>query len=236
MVKPYRHAMFTEHVVAELEQRLSRGVVKPGERLPNERQLAADLGVNILAVRKGLHILKAMGVVESRSGAGTYVTNSPPTLELEALTLLAPLQTFSQKESLVARRLLEVSLAGLAAKNASEDDVAAIAEEVTEMYASLEDPVEYLRHDIRFHHALGVAAKNPVLATLTDMVAAVLYDVRRKTVAHVPDLRQSVEMHRRIYTAVRYGNAEAARVAMSEHLMSAEHDISKQDPTFCQTN
>ena len=131
----------------------------------------------------------------------------------------------------VARRLLEVSLAGLAAKNASEDDLAIIAEEVTEMYASLDDRPEYLRHDIRFHHALGVAAKCPFLVTLNDMVCAMLYDARRATVTRVQNLRQSVEMHRRIYNAIRSRSEVEAKDAMSEHLICAEHEIGKQGLT-----
>src|SRR5690349_3641459 len=114
MVKPYREAVFVEQVVVEVERRLANGSLKPGERLPNERQMASALRVNLLGMRKAIHLLKAMGVVETKSGCGTFVTKSPPSLEPEALTLLAPLQSFSQRESWVARRLLEVSLVGLA--------------------------------------------------------------------------------------------------------------------------
>jgi GntR family transcriptional repressor for pyruvate dehydrogenase complex len=229
MVKPYRSDMSAERVVEALERQLSIGIVKPGQRVPSERDLAGELGVNRADVRKGIRFLRAIGVVETRSGSGTFVTSQPPNLELEALTLFAPLQSFNQRESWAARRLLEVGLVGLAAKNASGDDFAMIAEEVTEMYASLDDRSAYLRHDIRFHHALGIAAKNPVLSTLSDMVSAMLYDVRRETAVRTQDLRQSVEMHRKIYNAVRSRREEEAKAAMSEHLIRAEHDVSKQE-------
>ena len=235
MVKPYRSAVFAERVVEEVERLLSNGAVKPGERLPSREHLAGELGVNLDGVRKGFRFLRAVGVLETRSGPGIFVARQPPALELEALALFAPLQSFDQKRSWVARRLLEVSLAGLAAKNASEDDLAMIAEEVTEMYASLDDRPEYLRHDIRFHHALGVAAKDPFLATLSDMVCAMLYDVRRETVTRVQNLRQSVEMHRRIYNAIRSRSEGEAKAAMSEHLICAEHEIGKQELTSKET-
>src|SRR5262249_31794085 len=156
--------------------RLSNGTMKPGERLPREREreFADQLGGNVAGVRKGYHFLRAIGVVETTSGSETFVTKTHPNLVLEALIFLAPLQSFNHRESWVALRLLEVTVVGLAAQNASDDDLALIAEEVTEMYASLDDRPQYLRHDIRFHQALGAAAKNPLLATLTDMVSAML--------------------------------------------------------------
>jgi len=156
--------------------------------------MASALRVNLLGMRKAIHLLRAMGVVETKSGCGTFVTTSPPTLELEALTLLAPLQSFSPRESWVARRLLEVSLVGLAARNASGDDFARLVEEV--------------------------------------MVSATLYDVRRETIGRLQDLRQSVEMHRNIYSAVRLRSEENTKAAMSEHLICAEQDIVSQDPAF----
>ena len=224
MVKPFRNAVLAEQVVEQIRGMLDLGKVKPGERLPSERELARAFGVSRVGVRAGLHLLKAMGVVEVR-GFGTYVSSSPPKLEREPLGLLASLQVFRCEEILIARRLLEVGLAGLAAQNATEDDLALMAEEVTEMYASLEDRSEYLLHDIRFHRALAFASRNPTLATLTDMVSAVLYDLRRASVDGVTDLRPSVEMHRKIYGAVRSGDIEGAKTAMSEHLSGAEHDI-----------
>jgi GntR family transcriptional regulator, transcriptional repressor for pyruvate dehydrogenase complex len=225
----HHRAASAERVVAAVRHMLADGLVKPGERLPAEHELVRELDVTRTGVRTGLHLLKAMGVVEMRSGLGSYIAPSPPNLELEPLSLLAALQSFTSAETLVARRLLEVGLAGLAAKNATENDLASLAEEVTDMYASLDNRSQYLLHDIRFHRALATAAGNPVLATLTDMVSAVLYDVRRYTVDHIRDLRPSVEMHRKIYGAVRAGDADEARAAMSEHLLRTEQEICNQN-------
>jgi len=71
MVKPSRNAVFAEQVVAEVELRLSSGAVKPGERLPSEREFADQLGVNVAGVRMGYHVLRAIGVVETKSDQST---------------------------------------------------------------------------------------------------------------------------------------------------------------------
>jgi GntR family transcriptional repressor for pyruvate dehydrogenase complex len=93
-----------------------------------------------------------------------------------------------------------------------------MADEVASMFASLEDPQAYLRHDVQFHRAVAAGSRNPVLATLIDTVAELVYETRRLTVEHATDLRESAEMHRRIYQAIRAKDSERARREMDEHL------------------
>jgi GntR family transcriptional repressor for pyruvate dehydrogenase complex len=128
-----------------------------------------------------------------------------------------------------ARSHLEVGLAGLAAEHANDDHLATMAEEVTEMYATLDDPQEYLIHDIRFHRAIAAGSNNPILATLMDMVSAVMYEGRRETVRRATDLRESVAMHRKIYRLIRARKADEARAAMREHLMLAQRAFASEE-------
>jgi GntR family transcriptional repressor for pyruvate dehydrogenase complex len=122
-----------------------------------------------------------------------------------------------------ARLVLEVGVAGLAAQHALPEHLAAIAEEVTEMFASLEDPAAFLRNDVRFHRAVASGCGNRVLAALMEMVAAQFYELRKETVQNARDLRESAEMHRRIFRAIRARDEGAARLAMTEHLHKAQH-------------
>jgi GntR family transcriptional repressor for pyruvate dehydrogenase complex len=121
-----------------------------------------------------------------------------------------------------ARRALEVGVAGLAAERATDDHIATIAEEVTGMFASLDDAHAFLIHDIRFHRAVAAASGNPILASLVEMVSALFYEQRRKTITHGRDLKQSAQAHRNIYHAIRAHDAKRARAAMSEHLSLAQ--------------
>jgi GntR family transcriptional repressor for pyruvate dehydrogenase complex len=104
-----------------------------------------------------------------------------------------------------------------------------MAEEVTETYAALDNPQEYLVHDFGFHRAVAAASGNPILATFMEMVADILYQRRCKTIDRSRDLRESVEMHRKIYRAIRAGNADEARAAMSEHLILAERSLAMEE-------
>lgn len=90
------------------------------------------------------------------------------------------------------------------------------------MFASLDEPEQYLIHDMRFHQTIAAASGNRILTALMNMVAKILFEARRKTVHLASDLKESAEMHRQIYRAVREGKPEAARLAMREHLLKAQ--------------
>jgi GntR family transcriptional regulator, transcriptional repressor for pyruvate dehydrogenase complex len=139
------------------------------------------------------------------------------------LSLLASLHHFTRNEMFEARHVLEVGVAGLAALHARAEHLAAMAEEVTEMFASLQDPAAFLLHDVRFHRAVAAGCGNRVLAALMEMVAAQFYELRKETVENARDLRESAEMHRRVFRAIRARDTGAARLAMGEHLETARH-------------
>jgi GntR family transcriptional repressor for pyruvate dehydrogenase complex len=210
-----------ERVVLHVRELIERGALKPGDRLPPERTLAGEIGISRPSLRLGLRKLAAMGVVEARHGSGTYITAGPLTLASEPLQLAAALHGLGSDELFEARRLLEVGVAALAAERASGEQLAAIADEVTGMFASLSEPREHLIHDIRFHRAVAAAANNAAIGALVEMVAELFLEFRRRTIEGAADLRESAEHHRRIYQAIRERDPERARAAMNEHLVSA---------------
>ena len=214
----------TEIVAAQLRQRILRAELRPGQQLPPERQLAARIGVSRASVRAGIASLAAKGVLVTRHGAGTFVANGPPVLDSEPLAFLAALHGFTRGEMFEARRVLEVGVAGLAALRAGSEQLAAMAEEVTEMFAALDDPQRFLIHDIRFHRAVASASGNPILASLVEMVSALFYEQRRKTATRAAELRGPAEYHRRIYRAIREKDREEAERLMTEHLLRAERE------------
>jgi GntR family transcriptional repressor for pyruvate dehydrogenase complex len=220
-----------EKVVAHVRGLIERREVKPGDRLPAERDLALRIGVSRPSLRAGLRSLQALGVVRSRHGSGTFIVDGPPALGSEPLGMLAALHRFTPDDMFEARRVLETGVAGLAAERATGEQIAGMAEEVTEMFAALDEPQTFLVHDVRFHRAVAAGSNNPVLGTLVDMMSALLYERRRATVERAHDLRESAEMHRRIYRAIRDRDAESARTAMAEHLRLAQHAQAEEEPS-----
>lgn len=219
----------THRVVRHIRRLIEGRRLTPGDRLPTERDLAREMKVSRSSVRAALQSLAAMGVIRSRQGAGTFIQDGPPSLDSRPLGLLAALHGFSREEMFEARGVLEVGVAGLSAQRASGEQMAAMAEEVASMFAALGDPPVFLVHDVRFHRTVAAGSNNPVLAALVEMTSTLLYERRRATIEHAKDLRESAEMHRRIYLAIRRGDAEEARTAMAEHLRLAEEALAVED-------
>jgi GntR family transcriptional repressor for pyruvate dehydrogenase complex len=210
----------TEQVIAHVRTLIESGTVKPGDRLPAERELAVNVGVSRPTVRAGLRALAAMGVVQSRHGSGTYIPSGPPMLGSEPLSFLAALHGFTREDMFEARRIFEVGAAGLAAERATHEHMATISEEVASLFAAMDDPQAFLVHDILFHRSVAAASNNPIVCSVVGMVSNLYYAQRRETATRATErnLRDAAEMHRRIYQAIRARDPGGARQAMDEHL------------------
>lgn len=222
--------MATDLVVRHVRDLIVRGRFRPGQRLPTERELVAEVGVSRTSVRAGLQALAAKGLLVIRHGSGTFVADGPPMLDSEPLSLLAALHGFTRKQMFEARRTLEVSIARMAAERASAEHLAAIADAVTSMFASIDDPQAFLVQDIRFHAAVGSASGNPILASVVEMISAMFYEQRRQTADRGRDLRPVAEAHWHVYQAIRDREPGRAANLMSEHLIQAERDQQAEEP------
>jgi GntR family transcriptional repressor for pyruvate dehydrogenase complex len=212
-------------VVAYIRRLIERGDLKAGEKLPPERELARLIGVSRASVRGGLGSLATVGVLEARRGAGTFVSEGPPLFDVNPLSIFSALHGIPQSELFETRRVIEIDLAGLAAKRAGGEELAAISEEVMEMFSCRDDVHRFLIHDIRFHRAVAAAARNPLMAAIMEMVADLFYEQRKSTVDRWRGAAEAAEQHRRIYQAIRAGDVESARREMDEHLRWAQNTL-----------
>ena len=229
ILQPVRSSQNTDQVVARVFELIKRDELKPGDRLPPERELAKHLGISRPSLRAALSSLISMGVLQSRQGAGTFIVDGPPGLDSEPLRLLAELHGFSYDHMFETRSVLEVGAAGLAAERATGDQLATMAEEIAEMFAALKDPQQFLVHDVAFHRAVAAASGNPTLATLVEMVSAILYERRRDTIERAHDFNEALELHRKVYRAIRSRKPDEAREAMREHIVRAQRAFALEE-------
>lgn len=212
----------TMQVVHHIRKLIEDGTLQPGDKIPPEREFAQKLGISRASLRTGIGYLAAMGVMKVRHGVGTFVADGPPEFGKSSFNLMGALHGFQPWQMFEARVILESNLAALAAERGKAEHHRALAEEVTEMYATVERPVDYLIHDVSFHRIIAQASGNPILAALMETISTALYDRRRKTVERSLDLRESAELHREIYKAIRSRKSNEARRLMEEHLRQAE--------------
>lgn len=219
-----RNGTTAEEVAARLREMIHSGELSAGDKLPPERDLAKILGVSRPTLRAGIRSLSAVGILQSKQGAGTFVAvaDESPTLDSSPLRMLSALHGFTSDEMFEARLALEMSIAGLAASRATAEQMTTLAEEIAGMYASLNEPEQYLVHDMRFHQIVAAASGNRILTSLMNMVATILFDSRSKTVKRAKDLKESAEQHHNIYRALRDRDPEAAERAMHDHLIETQ--------------
>jgi GntR family transcriptional regulator, transcriptional repressor for pyruvate dehydrogenase complex len=221
----------TMQVVNHIRALLENGTLQPGEKIPSERDFARSLKISRASLRTGINYLAAMGVIKVRHGVGTFVADGPAEFDKASLSIMGALHGFLPWQMFEARLILESHLAELAAERSQQEHHAALAEEVAEMFAAIDSPAEYLVHDVLFHRIISQASGNPILGALMETITSALYDDRRKTVEHSLDLRESAEMHREIYRAIRARKPAEARKLMEQHLRMAETAQGKERTT-----
>lgn len=221
----------TMQVVNHIRTLIENGTLQPGDKIPPEREFARSLKISRASLRTGIGYMAAMGVMKVRHGVGTFVADGPPQFGTASLSLIGALHGFQSWQMFESRIILESHLAALAAERGKQEHFAALADEVAEMFASMNSPSDYLIHDLLFHRVISQASGNPILAAIIETITSALYDSRRKTVERSTDMRESAEMHREIYRAIRARNAKEAHNLMEQHLRMAQIAQGMERPT-----
>ena len=227
-VEPNTHR--TMQVVNHIRSLIESGTLQPGDKIPPEREFARTLKISRASLRTGIGYLAAMGVMKVRHGVGTFVADGPPEFGKGSLGLMGALHGFQTWQMFEARIILESNIAALAAERGKDEHYTALAEEVAEMFASMGSPSDFLIHDLLFHRIISQASGNPILASVIETITSAIYDKRRKTVERSTDMRESAEMHREIYRAIRARKPQEARKLMEEHLSMAQTSQGMERP------
>jgi DNA-binding FadR family transcriptional regulator len=198
-----------------IEELIRAENIGAGERLPPERELAAKLGVSRTSLREALIALELGGVVEVRSGSGVYIC------ETKAPQPVAQAAGPGPFEVLAARRMIEVEIAALAARQATDAQIDAILVAVEEMERHHEDRNENESADRNFHLAIARATGNSAMVGVIDYLWAQRGSLWHKLKEHfqTEELRQQTLIdHRNIFAAIALHDVAGARTAMRAHL------------------
>ncbi len=219
---PIDRAGITELVVQRIKDLLSRGELKAGSRLPPERELAEMLSISRPSLRTALKALSVMGIIRAKPGAGTYIADSLPEVFTEPMHFMTLINQTSVEELFEARRIIEAGLAELAAERATAEDLVLLAQEIEGMREAINDPENFLKHDVRFHQVMARAANNKLMSGVMDTIAQLLFHIRRQTINHASDLEDAIEWHQKIVEALRKRDVKRAKDMLSGHLRSAQ--------------
>jgi GntR family transcriptional repressor for pyruvate dehydrogenase complex len=211
--------------VAKQIERLILKKLKPGDKLPSERELAEMLQVSRSSIRDAIRGLELMGLVEPRQGAGTIVRG------LSAESLLNPFASaLKHRQELVSelldfRKMLEPPLAARAATHASPEEISEMQEILQRQEQKLSDGEAAIAEDAEFHYSVALASGNSVVLKLLDMVMDLLRDTRERSLQLEGRPQKSLAGHRRILAAIKRHDAEAAKAAMRRHIEDIEEIV-----------
>ena len=213
----------TDEAIGKIKEMIISGRVRPGEKLPREADLAAELGLSRSSLREAVKALTLVNVLDVRQGDGTYATSLAPSLLLEALSFIVDFhRDDTVLEFLEVRRILEPAATALAALRMPADGKAELGEILDAVTA--DSPVDdFVATDLEFHKKIAAGAGNSVLASLVDNMS--LPTVRARVWRGMTEPKaqeRTLAEHRAIYQAIVAGDPDLARSAATVHIAGIE--------------
>ena len=213
----------TDEAIAGIKQMIVSGEIGPGDRLPPEKELSEKLGLSRSSLREAVKALEVIRVLDVRRGDGTYVTSLEPQLLLEAMSFVVDLhQDDSILEIFAVRRMLEPQATALAAREASDDDVADIRSLLDSLGAD-PDIDELIAHDIDFHHRVARSTGNAYLASLLESLSGRTVRARVwRAITEGGSVERTIGEHHAILDAVANRDPNLASALMTAHVAGVE--------------
>ena len=229
--EPIQSEKLSHAVVRQIETLILRGILRPGERLPSERELSERLGVSRPSLREAVAELETRGLLEARAGAGIYVSDVLGSAFSEALTGLFRNHDEAVFDYLSFRRDMEGLAAERAAGSGTETDLKVIAEIYAKMEAAhgKRNPSEEARLDADFHLAIIEASHNVIMLHMMRSMYQLLREgvfYNRQIMFKQRTTREALlDQHRAINDALQARDAAAARKAVETHLSFVEQAL-----------
>jgi GntR family transcriptional repressor for pyruvate dehydrogenase complex len=212
-----------DSIVIDLRDKIVSGEFKEGQKLASQDELAREMGVSRASLREGLNHLRLMGLIETKHGSGSVVRRKTPVAFIDSLSSLLVMDRASAAELLDARLYIESAVAGVAAKNASKEDLKRMKKLLEGMERDLKAGrmESFTSRDVQFHLLVAESTKNRVLVKVVEVVRDILRQFIQKFFDTVPSsARDAIDYHRRIYEAIRDRDVEAAQRQMEAHIIS----------------
>lgn len=211
--------------MAEIQRMIASGELKEGDKLPNQTDFAAQLGVSRPSLREALQTLTQLGAIEQRPGVGTIlVARSRAFLAgSQALPLISDTEATAQLVE--ARRIVEVGMVSLAAARISDEELEALSQLLADMETAVAQAniEEYCTKDLIYHHLIAKAAHNTFISSIFQNIRQPFEQFLQDTFRAIPDrLQKSLDEHHKVFRALKARDPNRAEVAMGSHISMVE--------------
>lgn len=213
----------TDEAIEKIKGMIVSGTLRPGDRLPKESELAADLGLSRNSLREAVRALALIRILDVRQGDGTYVTSLDPQLLLEAMSFVVDFhRDDTVLEFLVVRRILEPAATAMAASRIGDAELDALEAQLDAL-GPAPSVEELVAADLEFHRGIVGSAGNSVLCSLLDGLSGPTTRARVwRGLTQEDAVSRTLQEHRAILAALRDRDAEAARAWATVHIASVE--------------
>jgi GntR family transcriptional regulator, transcriptional repressor for pyruvate dehydrogenase complex len=226
MLEPIKHTTLREEAAEQIRALIVDGQLRPGDRLPSERDLTVRLAVSRTTIREALRSLEIRGLLDVKPGEGAFVRELPLEAVIDPLAS-ALLDRRSLLELLEVRRTLEPGIAALAAQRAQAGDI----DEMKRILAEIEVRLTNHRYDdavksiISFHRIITRATGNGLIQRLMDTISGLFSASMRETLRIRGRPGRSLKSHRQILAAIESRDPAGARETMLSHLQGLEDAV-----------
>lgn len=217
----------SEGVVNQIIQKINEGALKPGDKLPAERELCALLGVSRTVIRDALKTLAGLGIVSVRHGMGAYVNMIAQEEDVSRLASLLQITRGTVEELFQVRKILESQAVVWCTERARKGDVEQL-QHIVEQGKRGGDESRLALLDAEFHLKICSTTGNRVLMRLMLNLLDLLGENRARVLMVPGRQRQSVDDHAAIVEAIVAIKPDLARATMVRHLESVERAISNE--------
>jgi len=211
-----------DQIAERILQMIKDRQLKPGDKLPPERDLSAMMNVGRPALREALRALAMMNVIEIRQGTGAYVTQLDTAQLVQHLDFVFSLNDAAIIDLFDARKIVEAGIAELAAQHITDEDIALLEACLQKSVDSAHDPELFLFADLELHVLIATIASNPILMRFIESIHQLGLASRRRTGRLSGVIEQSMSDHHHIVEALKARDPRAAREAMLAHLGNVE--------------
>ena len=217
-----------EGIAQQIQRLIVDGTLKPGDRLPPERELAERFGVARSSVRDAIRTLELVGLVVPRHGEGTVVADISPEAVVTPIASVLLRKRELIGELLDVRKMIEPPLAARAAVRATDEEIARLEDVLRRQREKMLRGESTVEEDTEFHYLVALAAKNSVVRSVLDVLMGLLRETRALSLQTRGRPQRSLAGHRRVLEAIKRHDPEAAERAVREHVEEIEAIVLKK--------
>ncbi|MDF2523468.1 MAG: transcriptional regulator, GntR family [Clostridiales bacterium] len=225
-IKQITKKNISTEVFDQIKNNIISGEWRPGDKIPSENELGNLFGVSRVSIRAALQKLCVLGLLTTRHGEGTFVSDLSPDMYMNSLIPILALDETQLVEVLEFRRIIEVESVKLAAQRAQDEDIKELEEIVRIMKESTYDPKKFAEEDSFFHETLVKSAKNPIIYKVNTIIKDILLSHQIK-IQEIMGPTLALKYHPAILEAVKKGDSELASKLMEEHIRTTIESVQK---------